>query len=64
MRTLLKVHEDVITVPEIMKKMMEEYVSQGYEVERLSSMNFKIILKGGWVHIFWQDGKVWQDIIE
>jgi len=64
MRTLLRVHEDAITVPDVMKKMMGEYASQGYEVERLTSMNFKIVLQDGWVHTYWEDGIIWQEIIE
>ena len=64
MRTLLKVHEDIHTVPEAIGKMMEEYAAEGYQVERLSSMNFKITLQGGWVHIYWQDGRIWQEIME
>ncbi len=64
MRTLLKVHEDVHTVPEAIGKMMDAYAAEGYRVERLSSMNFKITLQGGWVHIYWQDGRIWQEIIE
>ncbi len=27
-------------------------------------MNFKIVLRGGWVHIYWEDGCIWQEIIE
>ena len=64
MRTLLRVHEDIITVPETIEKMVEEYISEGYQIERLTSMNFKIILQGGWVHIYWQDGRIWQEIVE
>jgi len=64
MKTLLKVHEDVHTVPEAIRKMAKEYAIEGYQVECLTSMNFKIVLQGGWVHIYWQDGKIWQEIIE
>ncbi len=64
MRELLKVWEDVITVPEVIGKLAGEYISEGNQVERLSSMNFKIVLQGGWVHIYWEDGKIWQEIIE
>lgn len=64
MRTLLRVYEDVVTVPETIEKMVEEYISEGYQIERLTSMNFKIILQGGWVHIYWQDGRIWQEIVE
>jgi len=64
MRTLLEFHEDVHTVPEAIGKIMEEYVAEGYQVERLTPMNFKITLQGGWVHIFWEDGRIWQEIIE
>ncbi len=64
MRTLLQVHEDVITVPEAIGKMMEEYAIEGYQVERLTPMNFKIILEDGWIHIYWEDGRIWQEIIE
>jgi len=63
-RTLLRVHEDVHTVPEAIGKMVDAYAAEGYQVERLSSMNFKIILEGGWVHIYWQDGRIWQEIIK
>lgn len=64
MRTLLEFHEDVHTVPEAIGKIMEEYVAEGYQVERLSPINFKIVLKGGWVHIYWENNFIWQEIIE
>ncbi len=63
MRTLLRVHEDVHTVPEAIGKMVEAYISEGYQVERLSNMNFKITLQGGWIHIYWEDGRIWQEMI-
>ena len=64
MKQLLQVHEDVITVPEVIRKMANAYADEGYQVERLTPMNFKITLQGGWVHIYWQDGKIWQEIVE
>ncbi len=64
MKQLLQVHEDVITVPEVIRKMADAYAAEGYQVERLTPMNFKITLQGGWVHIYWQDGRIWQEIIE
>ena len=51
MKQLLQVHEDVITVPEVIRKMANAYADEGYQVERLTPMNFKITLQGGWVHI-------------
>ena len=63
-RTLLKVHEDVITVPEAIEKMMKEYAAEGNQVERLSPMNFKLVLEDGWVHFFWEDGRIWREFIE
>ena len=63
-RVLLKVHKDEITVSETIRTLMEDYAARGYQVERLSSRSFKIILVGGWVHIFWQDDRIWQEVVE
>lgn len=64
MKTLLKVHRDVITVPQAIQRMMQQYADEGFEVERLSVMNFKIILSDGWVHVFWENGCIFQEIFE
>jgi hypothetical protein len=64
MKTILKVHEDVITVPEAMKQLMQEYQEIGYQVERITIMNFKLIFPDGSVHIFWEKGRIYQEIFE
>lgn len=64
MKVILKVHQDVITVPKIMKELMQEYAGIGYEVKKISIMNFKLVFPDGWVHIFWENGCVYQEIIE
>lgn len=62
MKQIIKSHHDVITVPEAIKALMSDYTEIGYQVERISIMNFKIIFPDGWVHIFWENGAFYQEI--
>ena len=64
MKQLLKVHADVITVPVTMKELMQEYESNGYKTEEITMICFKLIFPDGCVHIFWEDGCIYQEIIE
>lgn len=64
MRDILKVHEDVITASEAIQSLMKEYSDIGYQTERLTPVNFKIVFPDGWVHVFWEKGCIYQEIIE
>lgn len=62
MKDILKVHEDVITASEAIKNLMKEFNDNGYQTERLTQINFKIIFPDGWVHVFWEKGCIYQEI--
>lgn len=64
MKNILKVHEDVITVPEAIRELMDEYADIGYEVKKISIIDFKLVFPDGWVHIFWENGFIYQEIFE
>ena len=53
MKQIIKSHHDVITVPEAMKALMSDYSKIGYQIERITLINFNIIFPDGWVHVFW-----------
>lgn len=64
MKRILKIHEDVITVPEMMKELQKEYENIGYTVEKLTLVEFKLVLDDGEVFIYWDHGKVIEHIKE
>ncbi len=64
MKDILKVHEDVITASEAIGSLIKEFDDNGYQTERLTSINFKIIFPDGWVHVFWEKGCIYQEIFE
>lgn len=61
MKRMITAHFDIITVPEVIENMMDEYAEEGYQVERLTPMNFKIILDDGWSNIFWEKGYIYEE---
>lgn len=63
MKQLIKVWEDPITVLEEMKRIEKEYQKQGYEVHRLMNC-IRLVFEDGYVKIWWEDGRIWQEIIE
>lgn len=64
MKNILKVHRDVITASEAVGELMKEYSDNGYQTERTTLINFKIIFPDGWVHVFWEKGCIYQEIFE
>lgn len=64
MKRILKIHEDAITVPEMMKDLRNEYEKIGYTVEELTLVEFKLVLDDGEVFIYWDHGKVYEEIKE
>lgn len=63
MKQLIKTWEDVSTVLEEMKRIEQEYQDQGYEVHRLMNC-IQLVLEDGCVEIWWEDGRIWQEVIE
>jgi hypothetical protein len=64
MKQIIKSHHDVITVPEAMKALMSDYSKIGYQIERITLINFNIIFPDGWVHVFWENGAIYQEICD
>jgi len=64
LRDILKVHEDVLTASEAISTTRKEFDDIGYQTERISPINFKIIFPDGWVHVFWEKGRIYQEIFE
>lgn len=63
MKQIIKTHTDVITVPEKLKQMKQDYEKQGYECDLLANC-LKINFDDGYVMIFWADGAFWQECFE
>lgn len=61
MKQMIKVWSDPLTVLEEIKRIEKEYLDQGYEVERLMNC-IRLILEDGEVHIYWENGVIWQEI--
>ena len=60
---LLKVHEDVITVPTMLNELCNEYKDMGYEVELPVFNTFIYKLSDGTkIIVYWEKGMVWEDI--
>lgn len=64
MKTIIKVHDDIVTVPEAMSSLMKEYSDIGYQTEKITVINFNLIFPDGLVHIFWEKGRIYQEIFE
>lgn len=63
MKTIIKKHDDVLTVTEEIRKMEHEYLLQGYDVVVLGN-SLKLKLADGFVLVYWQDGAFWQELIQ
>ena len=63
MKQLIKMWDDPITVLEEMKRIEQEYREQGCEVKRIMNC-IQLIFEDGYVKIWWEDGRIWQEIIE
>lgn len=60
---LLKVHEDVITVPMAIKELHEEYKQLGYKVDNpIFNMFFYHLEDGTVIRVYWESGCFWEDI--
>lgn len=60
---LLKVHEDIITVPTTLKELYEDYKKLDYEVDLpMFNMFFYHLQDGTIIRVFWEDGCFWEDI--
>ena len=64
MRDIIKVHEDLFTVPSTITKLMQEYLENGFNAVRLTPINFKLLFPDGWVHFYWEKGCIYQEIFE
>ena len=65
MKTILKAWNDVMTVPEEMNRMKEEYIKEGNEVTDIPGIpGFKLILEDGEVWFYWENNAIVQEIIE
>lgn len=60
-REILKVWDDVTTVPEEMKKIFQQYKKEGYTCNRYMNV-VSLILEDGIVYIYWENGIIWQEI--
>lgn len=60
---LLKVHEDVITVPTAIKDLCEEYKQLGYKVDSPKfNMFFYHLEDGAVIRVYWENGCFYEDI--
>ena len=64
MADLLRMHRDIITVPEAINDLMCEMKSAGYAVERITHISFKISLDDGFVCFWWENGAIYFDAFE
>lgn len=64
MKEILKVHMDVMTVPEVINNLLKEFSEIGYQAEKITPINFRINFPDGWVHVFWEKGCIYQEIFE
>ena len=63
MKQIIKSHTDVVTVPGELKRMKQDYESQGYDCELLFNC-LKINFEDGYAMITWADGAFWQECFE
>lgn len=61
-KTILKVWPDLVTVPEDIRRMKEEYESQGFSC-RTNLNTLLLELQDGIVGIYWSDGAFYQEIL-
>ena len=55
---VLKKWNDPITAPNELKKIQDEYVAAGWNVQDLMGGDFKLILEDGYAIVAWVDGKI------
>ena len=63
MKQLIKRYDDSITALDEIYKLEQEYKKQGYEVKRIMNC-LQLVLKDGYVEIWWENGAIWQEIKE
>ena len=63
MKQLIKRHDDAVTALEEIYKLEQEYREQGYIVKRLMNC-IQLVLDDGCVEIWWEDGAIWQEVVE
>ncbi|WMJ88534.1 hypothetical protein [Anaerocolumna sp. MB42-C2] len=60
---ILKVHEDILTVPDAITELFKEYKNIGYEMMRKVVNSFTYRLADGTVIIvYWEKGAIYEDI--
>lgn len=60
---LIKVHEDIITLPEVMDKLYTEYENMGYKMSLKLPFMFQYILEDKTiVTVFWDNGTIYERI--
>ncbi len=60
---ILKVHEDILTVPDTITELYKEYKEMGYEMMRKVVNSFTYRLADGTVIIiYWEKGAMYEDI--
>lgn len=62
MERIIKVHDDIITVPEAIRKLREDYQSVGYDVSEVIFNMFYVYLDDGQVMICWKDNGFYEVI--
>lgn len=63
MKQLIKRHDDAITALEEIKRIEQEYQDQGYKTSR-TMVTVRLFLEDGYVEIWWEDGCIWQEVVE
>ena len=63
MKQLIKRHDDAITALEEIKRIEKEYQEQGYRTKRIMNC-IQLIFDDGYVEIWWEDGCIWQKVVE
>ena len=63
-KRLFRAHDDALTIPEQMRKLEEELMAQGYDIEPSGAPVVILKLDDGEVHYVPGDGGIWQYIFE
>lgn len=62
MKHLIKSHSDVITVPNELKKIHEEYTQNGYKTESPVFNTFSYWLDDGTkINVYWENGAFYEE---
>jgi hypothetical protein len=60
---LLRVHEDIMTLPEVIADLYKEYKELGYAMLTKYPSSFAYQLEDKTiVFVFWKDGKIYEDV--